>query len=93
MHPRALPSCLLLEPRALPADAERIVDSVALDAHHAPAGRTANRDGVRAEAIADVLRPYDILNRTSSNLSEPAALGTDDHSSCLAASSSAGATD
>jgi hypothetical protein len=86
MHPGALPSCFLLEARALPADAERVVDSVALDAHHAPAGRAANRDGVRAEAIAYVLRPYDILNRASSDLGEPAALGTGDHGPCLAAS-------
>jgi hypothetical protein len=89
MHPSALPSCFLLETRALPADAERVVYSMALDAHDAPAGRAANRDGVRAEAIADVLRPDDILNRTSSDLSEPAALGTDDHGTCLAASCSA----
>lgn len=79
MHPGALPSCFLLETRALPADAERIVYGVALDAHDAPAGGAANGDRVRAEAIADVLRPYDVLNRASSDLSEPAALGTGDH--------------
>jgi hypothetical protein len=89
MHPSALPSCFLLETRALPADAERVVYSMALDAHDAPMGGAANWDGVRAEAIADVLRPDDILNRTSSDLSEPAALGTDDHGPCLAALSSA----
>ena len=86
MHPSALSSCFLLEARALPADAERVVYSVALDAHDAPAGRAANRDGVRAEAVADVLRPDDILNRTSSDLSEPAAFGTGDHAPCVAAS-------
>lgn len=86
MHPGALPTCLLLETRALPADAERVVHSVALDAHDAPAGRAANRDRVCAEAIADMLRPDDILNRTQSDLGEPAAVGTGDHESCLAAS-------
>ena len=85
MHPGALPSCFLLEPRALPADAERVVYRMALDAHDAPSGRAANRDGVRAEAIADVLRPDDILNRTPSDLGEPTALRTDDHGPCLAA--------
>jgi hypothetical protein len=85
MHPGALPSCLLLETRALPADAEGVVYSVALDAHDAPAGRAANRDSVRADAIAYVLRPDDVLNRASSDLSEPAALGTGDHGACLAA--------
>ena len=86
MHPGALPSCFLLEPRALPADAERVVDSVALDAHDAPAGRAPNRDCVRAEAIAYVLRPDDVLNRASIDLGEPAALGTGDHRACVAAS-------
>jgi hypothetical protein len=84
MHPGALPTRFLLEPRALPADAERVVHSMALDAHDAPSGRAANRDGVRAEAVADVLRPDDILNGTSGNLGEPAALGTNDHGPCLA---------
>ena len=79
MHPGALPYCFLLETRALPADAKRIVYSVPLDAHDAPAARAANRDRVRAEAIAYVLRPNDVLNRASSDLSEPAALGTGDH--------------
>jgi hypothetical protein len=84
MHPSAVPSCFLLQTRALPADAERVVYSMALDAHDAPSGRAANRDGVRAEAVADVLRPDDILNGTSSDLGEPAALGTNDHGTCLA---------
>ena len=84
MHPSALSACFLFEPRALPADAERVVYNMALDAHDAPTGRATNRDGVRAEAIADVLRPNDILNRTPSNLSEPAALRTNDHGPCLA---------
>ena len=86
MHPGALPSCFLLETRALPADAERVVHSVALDAHDAPAGRAANRNRVRAEAIAYVLRPDDVLHCASSDLSEPAALGTGDHEPCVAAS-------
>jgi hypothetical protein len=86
MYPCALPSCFLLETRALPADAERVVYSVILDAHDALAGRAANRHRVRAEAIAYVLRPYDVLNRASSDLSEPAALRTGDHGACLAAS-------
>src|SRR5215204_5405492 len=85
MHPGALAECLLLEPRALPADAERVVDSVALDAHRPPAGRAANRDGVRTEAIAHVLRPHDVLDRASRDLSEPAAFGTRDHGTCVAA--------
>ena len=84
MHPSALPSCFLLEPRALPADAERVVYRMALDAHDAPSCRAANRDRVRAEAVADVLSPHDILNRTSSDLGEPPALGADDHGTCLA---------
>ena len=90
MHPCALPSCFFLEPRALPADAERVVYRMALDAHHAPSGRAANRDGVRAETIADVLRPDDILNGTSSDLSEPTALRTNYHGTGVAASRSAG---
>ena len=85
MHPRALPSCFLLETRALPADAERVVYSVAFDAHDPPAGRAANRNRVRAEAIAYVLRPDDVLNCAPSDLREPAALGTGDHGTCLAA--------
>jgi hypothetical protein len=76
--------CFLLEPRALPADAERVVHRMALDAHDAPSGRAANRDGVGAEAVADVLRPNDVLNRTSGDLGEPAAFGTNDHAPCLA---------
>ena len=87
MHPGALPSRFLLEPRALPADAERVPDGVTLDAHHAPAPRAANRDCVRAEAIAYVLRPDDILDRASSDVGDPAALGTGDHGACVAASS------
>ena len=79
MHSGALPSCFLFDTRAVPADAERIVYSVPLDAHDAPAGGAANRDRVRAETIAYVLRPDDVLNRASSDLSEPAALGTGDH--------------
>jgi hypothetical protein len=59
MHPRALPLCVLLQTRALPADAERIVHSVALDAHDAPPRRAANRDRIGAEAIADVFSPDD----------------------------------
>ena len=86
MHPGALPSCFLLETRALPADAERVVHSVPLDAHDAPAGRAANGDRVRAEAVAYVLRPDDVLDRASRDLSEPAALGTGDHEPCVAAS-------
>ena len=86
MHPSALPSCFLLEARALPADAERVVHSVPLDAHDTPAGRAANGDRVRAEAVADVLRPDDVLDRASRDLSEPAALGTGDHEPCVAAS-------
>ncbi len=93
MHPGALPSCFLLETRALPADAERVVYSVALDAHDAPAGGAANRDRVRAEAIAYVLRPYDVLNGASRDLSEPAALGTGDHRACVAASAVTAAAD
>src|ERR671913_1653522 len=85
MHPRALPSCFLLQARALPADAERVVHGVALDAHDAPAGRAANRNRVRAKAIAHVLRPDDVLDGASSDLREPAALGTGDHRACLAA--------
>lgn len=79
MHPGALPSCFLPETRALRADAERIVYSVPLDTHDAPAARAANGDRVRTEAIAYVLRPYDVPSRASSDLSEPAALGTSDH--------------
>ena len=86
MHPGALPLCFLLEARALPADAERVVHGVALDAHDAPAGRAANGDRVRAEAVAHVLRPDDVLDRASRDLSEPAALGTGDHEPCVAAS-------
>ena len=86
MHPGALPCCFLLETRALPADAERVVHSVALDAHDAPAGGAANGDRVRAEAVAHVLRPDDVLDRASRDLSEPAALGTSDHEACVAAS-------
>ena len=89
MHPSALPTRFLFQTRALPADAERVLYSMALDAHDAPTGRAANRDGVRAEAIAGVLRPDDILNRTSSDLGEPAAFGTNDHEPCLAALSPA----
>lgn len=79
MRPSTLPLCFLLEPRALPADAERVVHGMALDAHDAPAGGAAHRDGVRAEPIADVLGPDEILNGPSSDLGEPAALRTDDH--------------
>ena len=86
MHPGALPLCFRLETRALPADAERVVHGMALDAHDAPAGRAANGDRVRAEAVAHVLRPDDVLDRASRDLSEPAALGTGDHEPCVAAS-------
>jgi hypothetical protein len=86
MHSGTLPSCFLFETRALPADAKRVVHSVALDAHDAPAGRAANRHRVRAEAVAYVFRPDDVFNRTPSDLGEPAAVGTGDHESCLAAS-------
>jgi hypothetical protein len=86
MHPGALPSCFLLETRALPADAERVVHSVPLDAHDAPPSRAANGDRVRAEAVSHVLRPNDVLDRASRDLSEPAALGTGDHEPCVAAS-------
>ena len=86
MHPGALPLCFRLETRALPADAERVVHGMALDAHDAPAGRAANGDRVRAEAIAYVLRPDDVLDRASRDLSEPATLGTGDHEPCVAAS-------
>jgi hypothetical protein len=85
MHPRALPLCVLLQTRALPADAERIVDGVAFDAHDAPAGWAADRNCIRTEPVADVLRPDDVLNRASSDLSEPAAVRTGDHESCVAA--------
>jgi hypothetical protein len=84
MHPGALPARFFLQTRALPADAERVVHSVALDAHDAPAGRAANRDRVRAEAIAHVLRPDDVLDGASSDLGEPAALGTGDHATGVA---------
>jgi hypothetical protein len=86
MHPRALPLCVLLQTRALPADAERIVHSVALDAHDAPPRRAANRDRIGAEAIADVFSPDDVLNRASGDFGEPATVGTGDHESCVAAS-------
>jgi hypothetical protein len=33
-----------------------------------------------------VLRPDDVLDRTSRDLSKPAALGTGDHEACVAAS-------
>jgi hypothetical protein len=75
MHPGPLPSRFVLETCALPADAEGIVHSVPLDAHDAPPGRAANRNRLRAEAIAHVLRPDEVLNRASSDLSEPAAPG------------------
>ena len=86
MHPGALPCCFLLETRALPADAERVVHSVPLDTHDAPPSRAANGDRVRTEAVAYVLSPDDVLDRTSRDLSEPAALGTGDHEPCVAAS-------
>ena len=85
MHPRALPLCFVLQTRAFPADAERIVHSVALDAHDPPAGWAANRDRVRAEAVANMLRPDDVLNLASSDFGEPATVGTGDHKDCLAA--------
>src|SRR5687767_5649371 len=91
MHPGALPSCFLLEARALPADAERVVYGVALDAHDALAGRAANRERIGAEAIAYVLRPHNVLNGASSDLGEPAAVGTNDHGVCLAANCGSGA--
>src|SRR5215210_6495750 len=84
MHPRALPSGVVLETRALPADAERVGHRVTLDAHHASAGRTADRDRVRAETVADVLCPDEILDLTSGDFGTPAALGTDDHGTCVA---------
>jgi hypothetical protein len=86
MHPRALPLCVLLQTRALPADAERIIDGVALDAHDASAGWAADRNCIRAEPVADVLRPDDVLNRASGDFGEPATVGTGDHESCVAAS-------
>ena len=86
MHPGAVPLGFRLEPRALPADAERVVHSVPLDAHDAPAGRASYGDRVRAEAVAHVLRPNDVLDRAPRDLSEPAALGTGDHAPCVAAS-------
>ena len=85
MHPCALASRFFLEARALPADAERVVHGMTFDAHHATAGRAANRGRVRAEAVAHVLRPDDVLDGASSDLSEPAALGTGDHPPCVAA--------
>ena len=84
MHPCALAERLFLEARALPADAERVVDRVTLDAHRAPAGRAANGDRVGAEAVTDVLRPNDVLDRASRDLGEPAAFGTRDHRPCVA---------
>ena len=79
MYPCTLPARFLLETRALPADAERVVYFVTLDAHDAPAGRTADGHGIRAEAIAYVLRPDDVLDCASSDLGEPATLRTGDH--------------
>ena len=85
MHPCALAERLFFEARALPADAERVVDRVALDAHRAPASRAANGDRVSAEAVAQVLRPHDVLDGASRDLGEPAAFGTRDHRPCVAA--------
>lgn len=79
MYPGALPASFLLEARALPTDAERIIYGMALDAHDALAGRAANRERVGAEAIAYVLRPDNVLNRASSDLGEPATVGTKNH--------------
>ena len=85
MHPGALPLCFGLETRALPADAERVDYRVPLDAHDASSSRDADRHRVRAEAVSYVLRPDDVFNRTSSDFGEPAAVGTRDHESCVAA--------
>src|SRR5688572_29647414 len=85
MHPGTLAVCLCLEARALPADAEWVVDRVALYTHRPPASRAANGGGVSAEAIAHVLRPHDVLDRASRDLGEPAAFGTRDHRTGVAA--------